>query len=288
MFKQKYANKLAEEHYTTNIGESDEEFELRHLDPQSRPTLKEIFETISLMKTKQDWQNIIPFLSGLRMSKRTLKEDRSEWLVRKAAEANALGILFECAKQADRTGFRLNNVGAVSRYFFELHRLAQSGGFQGDALEKALRLAEQAALLMDDPVHVAMDPAKDPRRSPAVIGVLFELSAARAVNELSRKDEDGRVLTYTKRLLGSWSSSSFNGNTTDPFEIDVLFRQSVPIAHGIKLALKVNTVSKELGGRLQARGKELQQRIESLKERIPDDVRKNPPLGYRQTALLQQ
>ena len=97
MFRQKYADQLDEEPVTVNIGENDEPFQLRPMDPQSRPTKQEAVDAIALMKTSKDWQNLVPFLTGLRMSHRFLKPDRWEWIIRRANNADALGVVLECA-----------------------------------------------------------------------------------------------------------------------------------------------------------------------------------------------
>lgn len=286
MFRQKYADKLDEEP-STSADDADSDLQLRPMDPQSRPTLNEAFETIALMKTPADWQNIVPFLSGMQSSNRRLNDDRWEWLVRKASAANALGPLLECAKQADRTGFRFNKAGVAKRYFFELHRTARSADFQDPALSKCLRLAEQAVWLMEDAEHVVRDPAVDPKRSPLTIAVLLELSASRAMNNFSGKDEGGHVKAYAQRLLGVWPRVSFE-SATNWTDVDNMLQENVPVFNGMRFALRLKGISKDqsIGPGLSKGVADLAGWIAAQKERAPENVGKKPTIGYQEGAAL--
>ncbi|KAI9930072.1 hypothetical protein ASPWEDRAFT_147632 [Aspergillus wentii DTO 134E9] len=288
MSRQKYADRLEEEPVTVAIGENDEPFTLRPMDPQSRPTNRDMVDTISLMKTPQDWQNILPFLAGLRMSHRVLKSDRWEWLVRKAGQADALGVLLECAKRSDITGFRLNHAGIVQSFFFELHRKAQRGEFKDPAVTKALSLAKQAIILMETPEHIERDVKLDPKRKPYVIGTLLELSAARAVNELGGNDEGGHVRAYAQRLLATWSLGNFSRDAKTWVNADQMLQENIPIYNGMKLALQVKEVSqdKTISSGLKTRINGLNMAITSHKEMAPEKVMQQPSRGYEQSLLL--
>jgi hypothetical protein len=289
MFRQKYADRLEEEPVTVTIGE-DEKFQLRPMDPQSRPKNEEIVQVVSLMNTTKDWQNIIPFLTALRMSRRVVKRERWEWLVRKAGDAGALGIILECAKQSQRTGLRLNEVGLVQRLFFELHEKAQAEEFKGPATSKALSLAQQAVTLMEAPEHVNHDVQLDPKRRPFLIGTLLELSAARALNELEGKDEGGHVRAYAERLLATWPLGSFDAEAKKWVQIDLMLQENVPIWNGIRLALQVNSIASEKTSAksLKARLNELSKLIAKHKSMAPEEVQQKPTLGYKQAQLLFQ
>lgn len=229
-----------------NIGANDEPFHLRPMDPQSRPTKQEAIDTIALMKTPSDWQNLVPFMFGLNMSHRFIKPDRWEWVIRHANnQADALGVIVECAKQAEITGFRLNNAAVVQRLFFELHRKAQRGGFQEPALGKALRLANQILTLMEAPEHIEHNLQLDPKRKPIVVGVLLELNAARALNEFGGKDEGGHVMAYALRLLGTWPNHPFNRETKKWADVDQQLLENVPIYNGLRLALQFREITQD-------------------------------------------
>ncbi|KAL1970881.1 hypothetical protein VTN77DRAFT_2715 [Rasamsonia byssochlamydoides] len=289
MFRQRYAHKLEEEPVTVTVGE-DEKFQLRPMDPQSRPRKEEIVDVVKLMKTTKDWQNIIPFLTALRMSRRYLKLSRWEWLVRKAGEANALGIILECAKQAERTGLQLKHVDLVHRLFFALHLKAQAAEFQGEATAKALSLARQAVMLMEAPEHVNHDIQWDPKRRPSLIGVLLELSAARALNEFQGDDADGHVRAYAQRLLATWPLGSFEEEPKKWHRVDRLLQENVPIWNGIRLALQVHGIAadKALATSLKARLGELSKLIAKHQSLAPEKIQQQPSVGYKQAQLLFQ
>lgn len=288
MFKTKFADRLDEEQYTTVIGENDEEFQLRPMHPLTRPTLKEAFETISLMQNTQDWKNIIPFMSGLKLSKRVVKDDRWEWIIRQATEANALGIMLECAKQVDRTGFQLKNVGVVRRYYFELHRWAAKSKFSEPTVSKAFGFAKQAAELMETPQHVVRDPEVDPKRRPFVIGTLLELSAARALNQFGGQDEGGLVATYANRLQGVWSLVDTDKGTSDWPAADLRLQENVPILNGMNLALQVKGITgdESIGGWLKQEKSKLGKLVQSLTSNAPANVKEKPTIGFQQAIIL--
>ncbi|KAL2004192.1 hypothetical protein VTN02DRAFT_5841 [Thermoascus thermophilus] len=258
------------------------------MDPQSLPRNQEITQVVSLMKTTRDWQNIIPFLAGLRMAGRVLKPNRWEWLIRKAGAADALGIVLECAKQSERTGLRFNNVDVVQKFYFMLHQKAQAAEFRGQGLAKALSLAKQAAMLMEAPEHVVHDVQQDPKRRPFVVGVLLELSAAQALNEFGGNDEGGHVRTYAQRLLATWPRGSFDAEAKDWPRVDRMLQENVPIYNGMKLALQVNGIAsqKAISSGLKARVSELERLIREQKKSAPAEVKEQPTLGFRQTQLL--
>lgn len=294
MFRQKYADRLDEEPVTVNIGENDEPFLLRPMDPQSRPTKQEAVQAISLMKTSRDWQNLVPFLTGLRMSDRILKNDRWEWLIRRANdEADALGVILECAKQSGRTGLKLDNNSVVQQLFFQLHRKAQRGDFQDPALSKALGLTQAAVNLMESPEHGASKSSQDPRRNPTVIGVMLELHTARALNAAraagspNAKDEGGVILAYALRLHGTWSKVNMKEPQTWR-EAEKLLRDNIPIYNGLRLALQLPTIAGDL-----ANGKALRNSLHNMKvlllaakKKAPSDVTARPPQGLEQANLL--
>lgn len=294
MFRQKYADVLDEEPVTVTIGENDEPFLLRPMDPTMRPANKEAIDTIALMKTPKDFQNLVPFLTGLRMSHRHIKRGRWEWVIRRANQADALGVILECAKQADKTGLYLNRTALVQRLFFELHRKAQRGDFQDPALSKALRLANQAVTLMESPEHTQLDPEEDPKRKPFVVGVLLELHAARALNLLEGKDEGGSVRTYAMRLLGTWSNGNFKRSAKTWPEVDMRLQEIVPVYNGLKLALQVPeiAVDKSLHSDLRVRMNDLNMSIATSKKVAPENVKQRleqqPTAGYEQAVLLHE
>lgn len=286
MFKRKTADRLDEELVTTTIGKNEEEFQLRPMDPMTRPTFKEAIDTIALMKTPEDWYNIIPFTTGLLMSNRIVKSDRWEWIIRKAAEAHSLGTIYECAKQGERTGLHFSNFGVVRRYFFELHRLAQNNDFKGPAVEKALRLARQSVDLMHEAPHRVLDPKQDPMAKPFTIGVLLELSAARAHDAFGGKDEDGLVATYAHRLSGVKSPGKIDVKDSDWVTKDIILQENLPIYNGMKLFLRVKGIPHPIRQGLEKRLNPMRSSLQKLVDSAPKEVKNKPTIGLQQSSLL--
>lgn len=286
MFKRKSSDRLDEELVTTAIGKNEEEFQLRPMDPMTRPTFKEAIETIALMKTPEDWHNIIPFTSGLLMSNRIVKSDRWEWIIRKAAEAHSLGTIYECAKQGERTGLHFSDVGVVRRYFFELHRLARNNDFKGPAVEKALRLARLSVDLMHEAPHRVLDPNENPMTKPFTIGVLLELSAARALDAFGGKDEDGLVATYAHRLLGVESLGKIDPSGSNWATKDMMLQENMPIYHGMKLMLRVKPIPPPIRQGLEKRIKSMRSSLQKLVNTAPEEVKNKPTIGLQQSSLL--
>lgn len=310
MFRQRYAKKLAEEPVTVMVTASgrsetatekaeEEPFQLRPMDATTSPSNSEAAGVVSLMKTAEDWQkNLVPFLQGLRMARRTVSAARWEWMVRKAADAGALGVILECAKQSDRTGLRLTSQGVVQRIFFALHRSAQAADFKGPETAKALSLASQFALLLNSPAHqqraAAAAAAADPRRMPLVVGVLLELSAARALDEFGGADGDGSVRSYCRRLLAA--SPAVAVQTAGPAKsasavgarIDQWLQNNVPVLHAMRLAMLVHGVAadKALGEPLAARIAELDGLVAQARAALPAEFKQRPSVGYEQSMAL--
>ncbi|KAN0078729.1 hypothetical protein V8E54_005242 [Elaphomyces granulatus] len=289
IFQPKYSEKLEEEPITVTIGQ-DETFQLRPLDPQSLPRKEEIVQVVSLMKTTKDWQNIIPFLVGMRMSRRFLTQGRWEWLIRKAGEADSLGIILELAKQSDKTGLKLKEIDIVHRLFFALHQKAQAADFEGDSMKKALSLAKQFAMLLEAPEHINHNITLDPKRRPFIIGVLLELSAARALDESEGRDEGGHVKSFAEKLLASWAPGSFDGKIQNWVRVDRMLQENVPIWNGIRLTLQVHGIAgnEALSTSLRNRLQQLSTLIDEQQKLVPEKVKERPTQGYKQSLLLYQ
>jgi hypothetical protein len=284
IFRPKYNHRLDEEPVTVTVG--DEKILLRAMDRQSLPRKEEIVPLVKKMKTTKDWEQVIPLLIGLRMSRRYLKDARWEWLVRMAGNANAIGIMLECARQAERTGFRLDRHGIVQKLIFALHSKARAADFKGPETARALSLAEQAVSMMEWPEHINTKLSEDPKRKPFVIGALLELSAARAHDEFEGKDIDGKVQSYAERLLATWPLGSFKESSTW-YVTDHMLQENIPIWNGIKIALELKDIShnKSLSKSLKARANDLRTLI-SRQIQVPENVQTRPSTGLREALDL--
>lgn len=287
IFRVKNADRLKEEPVTVPISDT-ENYTLRHINPLTRPTRKDAVDVLRKMRTPQDWQNLLPFLSGLRMAGRSFSTRRWQWLVRKAMKDDTLGILLECAKQPSVTNMRLSDAEFVKYLFMGLHEKAQRGKYQDPAVSKAFTLAKQFVSLMEAPEHHPHDTKQDPKKLPEVIGVLLELSAARALNVNGGKDETGDVRAYASRLLGSWQAGNFAIDNYRWPAIDRRLLENLPIYNGMKFALQVHGVSndKSIAPGLKTRINELGMIISNQKKLAPKEVREQPTVGLKMSLLL--
>lgn len=250
MFKTKHAQRLEEEPITVNINEK-EQFTLRPMSLDSLPTKQDSLHVFHLMESNNDFNNFIPFLRGLWMSDIRLSTNRWEYLIRKAARAGKLNLILECARQEPHTGLSLDKINLARRFFYELHVLAQEADFKGPATAQALRLAETAVRTMDwnDSSEKRVEPTKNPKNQPFVIGTLLELSAARSINDLGGKDENSEVLKYVNKLLASWRFGQFEPVVTKESRrretLDRWLQEILPIFNGMRLSLSVESVTRD-------------------------------------------
>ncbi|OJJ48431.1 hypothetical protein ASPZODRAFT_14567 [Penicilliopsis zonata CBS 506.65] len=291
VFRKKYAQRLEDNPVVLRLGgaQEEEEYALRPSGhPEAKITKKESLAVVRLFKTPEDWQNAAPLLAGLKKARMVLKQDQREWLVRRAAMAGALGSILECAKQADRTAFWLNEVGVVHRIFFALHVMAQEANFEPVATSKALSLAKQTSRLMDMPRHSVRDVELDPKHRPSVISVLLELSASQALNKFEGHDQTGDVLRYAERLLANWKYGNFRGTETDWPAIDYMLQHNVLIYNGMKLALQVQGIAsnKSVSSMLKSRVNEIGTLIAKQTKEVPAKIQERPSMGYIQSKAL--
>ncbi|KAL2866265.1 uncharacterized protein BJX67DRAFT_142944 [Aspergillus lucknowensis] len=289
IYKPKYANKLKENPITVSVGPNDESYHLRPLNKHNLPSKKDARAVISLMHKTGNWSNLVPFLTGLRESGFRFEPQHKEWLVRKALSSNGLGYLSECFKQPHKTGLNLKDASLVQQLFFGLHVLAERNKFEGPGFEKVHRLARIFTRLMEAPEHVVHDLANDPKRKLSVIGVLLELSAARAV-DLGGKDDNGEVLAYARRLLAGWRLQRSEIEWGDWVALDHRLQAIVPIYNGMKLALQVNEVASDItiSQTLETQLKELGILIAEIKIMAPKRVQRKATIGYAQARRLHQ
>lgn len=198
-----------------NVLESDlvrveiagEEFRLKHIDriKDEPSTTKGLLEIIANMKDKKDWRNLPILLEGLNIAGRKVKPQYLEKLVRKAGQAGRQDAIFECARRAAKTGFVLKDLELVRKIFFWIQHKTMPDGQYVRGQTKALRMAEQTALLMEKEMHSGgvVRGNTDPRVRPEVIGVLLRLAVESCKLTHNGEDKDGKVEIYAQRLLGS-------------------------------------------------------------------------------------
>ncbi|ODH41587.1 hypothetical protein ACO22_01355 [Paracoccidioides brasiliensis] len=227
----------------SNTGES---YSLRPVKFNERPSNKVVEDIINLMREPKDWYSLVPLLKGLHSSKRTPNIRLWEFIVRKAGEAGMNSVIIDCAEEGRRTGFSLGDYLLAELFFSNLRLKAESAGFKGPELEKALRQAKHVAMLMNAEEHVPVDKTKpDPRQHPNIIAVLLELSAARVLDAFEGKDVQGDVRSYARKLLGTWVLREKFDTIKYPKKVVRHVTDLPSVRNGIELALQVEEIKKD-------------------------------------------
>ncbi|KAK4978404.1 hypothetical protein LTR66_010606 [Elasticomyces elasticus] len=242
IYRDKYRTQLENEPINATLG--DEDVPLEHIDrtkdvPKRLPLLQ---KAVSLMREKEDWEQVGSMLEGLRTSKAVVKADYMERLVRKANEAGMQHVILRCLQQADKTGLTLRDPRVLEQVLHGLRERAQSGEWAEESVLHAIKQADEVARLLEHEEHgtgrkLSQD---DPRTSPTVIGVFLELAAVRAWKHTDKKDEDGTVEKYAERLLAVMGSKTQPSITvSDEPGPQPKFSKAIPVWHGLLLARKI-------------------------------------------------
>ncbi|KFY21472.1 hypothetical protein V493_07374 [Pseudogymnoascus sp. VKM F-4281 (FW-2241)] len=234
---------------TVEIG--GEEVRLKHINktkdvPNQRKGLR---EALGLMKEKKDWDNFPLLLEGLHSAGRVTDEVVLEQFVRMACMAGRQDAVLESARRVSKTGFRINTREMAKVVVWWIQYRALVNDFNQADTKKALSMAEQIAMLMEDKEHAGgrVTDSGDPRTSPEVIGLLLELSALSAKHQ-GGKDESGSVEKYAKSLLASLRDKELEGmirpRQTDPARIQEVESNSMlqtvaPILLGVRTAVSI-------------------------------------------------
>ncbi|KFY50173.1 hypothetical protein V496_09534 [Pseudogymnoascus sp. VKM F-4515 (FW-2607)] len=246
-----FKNKKSLENVPVTVEIGGEEIRLKHIDktkdvPNQRKALREALE---LMKEKKDWDNFPLLLEGLHSAGRVTDEIVLEQFIRRASMAGRQDAVLESARRVSKTGFRINTREIAKMVVWWIQYRALASGFSQADTKKALSMAEQIAILMEDKAHAGgrVADTEDPRTSPEVIGLLLELSALNAKHQ-GGKDEDGSVEKYAKGLLASLRDKELEGmmrhQKIDPARVQELASNSMlqtvaPILLGVRTAVSI-------------------------------------------------
>ncbi|KAJ5573469.1 uncharacterized protein N7459_007896 [Penicillium hispanicum] len=249
MFQTKHHHRLEEEPITVNLG-ANEQYTLRPMTLSSLPTRSDVAHVFQLMQTTNNYTNLVPFVSGLWNSERHLSVDRWLQLVRHTAKVGKLSLIVECANRRNQTGLSLMNLEISRSIFFELHRMALNSNNRGTNVTRAFKMAKQAVDIMDGDRPRPQIPGEsvNPKFQPFVIGTLLELSAARALGESAGKDEADEALNYAHKLVAAFPRREIKALPKQTNEAKVIiqwFQEMLPIQNGLRLALKVESITQD-------------------------------------------
>jgi hypothetical protein len=286
IYKDKNKRYLASESVTAII--ADEEFTLSHIDRlQDVPNgYQALWEAISLMKERKDWDNLPRLLHGMNNAQ-VLKFNKAKYRARKSILARKLGqagrqdVLLECIRRCAVTGMTLREPEFVAQVMFWFQMKALESDWDAEATSKALNWAELVSAMMDDTAHTGGTfeiGLKDPRTTPEVIGVLLELAAVRASKHLGGQDKDGKVADYAQRLLLclSQSAESSAAGQTGAFRkpedggksLSRWISTHAPILYGMKEAIVVLGPESAITSQLAATAAELESLIQTYGKEV--------------------
>nr|POE72968.1 hypothetical protein CFP56_30907 [Quercus suber] len=206
IFEQKSRQSLQENPRTITLG--DEEVELRWLDrtkdiPSKKGLLTKVLSLLQESADDETWrQNIPALLKGLYAM--NPHHELHNQVARAMVRAGQMGTLIVCLQQAKDTGMSLRHAGVLDVVMWGLHSEASQVQWSEESLATARRHASLLAMALENDVHT---PEKgvvvkhDHRSKPWVIGTFLELEAAWALKFQDGQDVNGKVKTYTERLL---------------------------------------------------------------------------------------
>lgn len=210
-----------------------EEHRFTYTDPmQELPNVRKLaHESIGLMKTPADFQNLPRLLEGLHRAGRRLKPDEYARMARLAGEQGCVYTIIECARLVRRTGFRLDTSEIVSQILYNLEMKAVDSKWDEAQTRQALAWSEQVIDLLQDENHgrqykapgvgamgaalpgstaaTAIHP-NPPQitiplsRDPQILASRLHLAAVVADKFTEGVDADGKVSRYATELVQLW------------------------------------------------------------------------------------
>ena len=199
---------------------NDEDLKLQPMQlgqrPVKRQTIVKIKEILASTEDDNAWNNLIPFLEGMKTAKEPIEIKHVGQITRKAYERGKYSIPVRCAELAKRTDFRLRYPGLASVIFTGCHNRAAAAGFEGDELLAAAKQAEYIALMLEREEHCGgslKDNQVDARKELRIVGVLLELAAAKAIHLHASTDLDGQVARYVAKSLALSDGHEFKPTT---------------------------------------------------------------------------
>lgn len=143
-------------------------------------TQKSINKCLSLMRESDSWDNVIPFLMGLKNAKRKLRDDTMSRLVRYLVDAGRREQLLLLFTKTNDTGVGLWDRIVVREAMWGAWRAP--GEWNQTTIRKGANFAESIWALMHDTKHTKhMTRFPRPTACPEIIAVLMLMHAAKAI-----------------------------------------------------------------------------------------------------------
>lgn len=214
---------------------------------------------------RDEYNNLIPLLAGLRITGRKWKTWQWERIVRTVGEHDAVFALLEAARQAERTGFYLHHIRVVREVVWACRAHAVKNAWDAASCAKALRYLEEFARAMEDPIQRreqirAVNKGELNRKlnvlaQADVIGVAVELAAKRVEAVIKEGVDDDEVVKssreklegYLARLLPNVNRAAHEDHASAEEGMsrgaaaDYELLRWAPVLHGLVTAEKTNS-----------------------------------------------
>lgn len=274
IFNSKYKKSLETEAAIATI--ADEEFRLRHLDVSSDVPSKKtvVYRAVSLMKEKQDWDNLPNLMGGLKTVGAQFSVALLMNVVATAGKAGRQDVVLECLRRADYTGMTLAHHELAVQVFYWLSQKAFSDDWSTKETKKVLAWAEITRELMDEPMHKTLPKGVDPKSpgeskdQPEIAGMLLQLAAMRATQ--TGKDEERKVERYAKELLGTplkFREVEAAGAMAIQHP-NYWLSAYVQVLHGTKVALSLFDPASKVGKGLKAMHNKLEPMVLAVRNQL--------------------
>ena len=261
---------------------NDEEIRLMPMEPREKPNKrKSLNRLVQLLRESPDaegWTNLPAFLEGMEMAKEELPAAWVEKLTRTANKAGKTGVIKLCAEMVKKTGVTLANPAMTQELMLGYHLQAAQEQFSGEALEKALKSAEQISFMMEDKLHCAgklKAGHQDMRKDPIVLGVLLELAAYKAVNVTGGEDVDGRVAGLVTKTLSCTKDQNWE-LSVDQREMSGVLSKWIPLWNGMRTGLRIQSIEKgSNAGDLRSAKDKLEKAVREAEHKLSDSWTKD-------------
>lgn len=189
------------------------------------------------MRETGEWDNLAGFLTGLKNSKRRLKDDLLEKMARWMVESNAQGHLLKLLVEVESTDVGLWNLGVARQAMWGAWKKAAAGGeATQESVVEGLKLAENIWALMWEPKHTDRSTSSLATQQPEIIAVPMLLNAAKAVQQQGDLTTPLQVEAFAKLLFRHWAKLDLKFHEHDLYAINQSTCEWAPVWRGLQLA----------------------------------------------------